>query len=153
MMGGGTMDLFRSEEMQLMQVSSRLSFASAPCVMCCYYEIATEHAVLALQLMMPAESAHDTVAALGEVGLLQFKDLNFEKSGFQRAFASQVRSSTAAQLLIHQVRVKQLRCGLPCSATFSHWGRYRSSAVMRWPGSFASSPSRSQAPYAPLRCV
>lgn len=43
-----------------------------------------------MQLMMPAESAHDTIAALGEVGLLQFKDLNYEKSGFQRAFASQV---------------------------------------------------------------
>ena len=40
--------------------------------------------------MMPAESAHDTIAALGETGLLQFKDLNYEKSGFQRAFANQV---------------------------------------------------------------
>ena len=43
--------------------------------------------------MMPAESAHDTVAALGEVGLLQFKDLNSDKSAFQRTFANQVRSS------------------------------------------------------------
>ena len=40
---------------------------------------------------MPAESAHDTVAALGEVGLLQFKDLNPDKSAFQRTFANQVR--------------------------------------------------------------
>lgn len=40
--------------------------------------------------MMPAESAHDTVAALGEVGLLQFKDLNSDKSAFQRTFANQV---------------------------------------------------------------
>ncbi len=44
-----------------------------------------------LQLMMPAESAHDTIAALGEVGLLQFKDLNSDKSAFQRTFANQVR--------------------------------------------------------------
>ena len=43
-----------------------------------------------LQLMMPAETAHDTVAALGEVGLLQFKDLNGDKSSFQRTFANQV---------------------------------------------------------------
>ena len=46
--------------------------------------------------MMPSEIAHDTVAALGETGLLQFKDLNYEKSGFQRAYANQVRKSIAA---------------------------------------------------------
>ncbi len=44
-----------------------------------------------VQLMMPAESAHDTVEALGEVGLLQFKDLNKDKSAFQRTFANQAR--------------------------------------------------------------
>ncbi|CAL8472142.1 g11684 [Coccomyxa elongata] len=44
-----------------------------------------------MQLMMPAESAHDTIAALGEVGLLQFKDLNPDKSAFQRTFANQVK--------------------------------------------------------------
>jgi len=47
----------------------------------------------AAQLMLPAESAHDTVAALGEVGLLQFKDLNPDKSAFQRTFANRVRAS------------------------------------------------------------
>lgn len=40
--------------------------------------------------MMPSDTAHDTVGALGEVGLLQFKDLNTEKSPFQRTFANQV---------------------------------------------------------------
>ena len=45
------------------------------------------------QLMMPSESAHDTIAALGEVGLLQFKDLNMDKSAFQRTFANQVRDA------------------------------------------------------------
>ena len=43
-----------------------------------------------LQLMVPAESAHDTIAGLGEVGLLQFKDLSADKSAFQRTYASQV---------------------------------------------------------------
>lgn len=43
-----------------------------------------------LQLMVPAESAHDTIAGLGEVGLLQFKDLASDKSAFQRTYASQV---------------------------------------------------------------
>ena len=43
-----------------------------------------------LQLMVPAESAHDTMVALGEVGLLQFKDLNPDTSVFQKTYASQV---------------------------------------------------------------
>ena len=39
------MDLFRSEQMQL------------------------------VQLIIPAEAAHDTISYLGELGLLQFKDV------------------------------------------------------------------------------
>lgn len=54
-----------------------------------------------VQLMIPAEAAHDTVAALGEVGMLQFKDLNAERTAFQRTYANQVRAalhcSTATQ--------------------------------------------------------
>lgn len=42
-----TMDLFRSEEMVL------------------------------VQLIIPTESAHDTVSYLAELGLLQFKDVSF----------------------------------------------------------------------------
>ncbi len=47
--------------------------------------------------MIPAESAHDVVAALGDVGLLQFKDLNSDKSAFQRTYANQVLTVTATQ--------------------------------------------------------
>lgn len=43
-----------------------------------------------MQLMVPAETAHDTITALGDIGLLQFKDLNTDKSAFQRCYASQV---------------------------------------------------------------
>ena len=43
-----------------------------------------------LQLMMPAETARDTVDALGQIGLLQFKDLSEDKSPLQRTFANQV---------------------------------------------------------------
>ena len=42
--------------------------------------------------MIPAETAHDTIYALGSVGLLQFKDLNADKSAFQRSYANQVCS-------------------------------------------------------------
>ena len=56
-----TMELFRSETMQL------------------------------VQMIVPAEAAHDTVTALGEVGLVQFRDLNPDRSAFQRTYASQVK--------------------------------------------------------------
>lgn len=46
--------------------------------------------------MIPAESAHDTVGALGDVGLLQFKDLNADKSAFQRTYANQVSAASQA---------------------------------------------------------
>ena len=42
------------------------------------------------QLMVPSEAAHDTVAALGEIGLLQFKDLQGDKSAFQKTYSNQV---------------------------------------------------------------
>ena len=79
------MDMFRSEEMQLMQVIQHFVLTSQRCSpQRCHTLIAF------VQLMMPAESAHDTVSALGHVGLLQFKDLNTDKSAFQRSYASQV---------------------------------------------------------------
>jgi V-type H+-transporting ATPase subunit a len=51
-----------------------------------------------VQLMIPAESAHDTIAALGDVGLLQFKDLNSDKSAFQRTYANQVPAEKAVSV-------------------------------------------------------
>lgn len=44
-----------------------------------------------VQLIIPVESAHRTITYLGELGLLQFKDLNAEKSPFQRTYANQVK--------------------------------------------------------------
>ncbi|KAF6150550.1 hypothetical protein GIB67_030351 [Kingdonia uniflora] len=43
------------------------------------------------QLIIPVESAHRAVSYLGELGLLQFKDLNDDKSPFQRTFVNQVK--------------------------------------------------------------
>ncbi|KAL9238236.1 hypothetical protein vseg_012688 [Gypsophila vaccaria] len=62
--GGGccpSMDLMRSEPMQL------------------------------VQLIIPLESSHLTVSYLGDLGLIQFKDLNSEKSPFQRTYANQIK--------------------------------------------------------------
>lgn len=84
--------------------------------------------------MMPAESAHDTVAALGHVGLLQFKDLNTDKSAFQRSYASQVQGM-ASQPDSPEL---QLHSGVSVC---------RSRGVMKWLGSSGSSTIRSE------RCV
>ncbi|KAK1362334.1 V-type proton ATPase subunit a [Heracleum sosnowskyi] len=56
-----TMDLLRSETMQL------------------------------VQLIIPIESAHRTISYLGDLGLFQFNDLNTEKSPFQRTYAAQIK--------------------------------------------------------------
>ncbi len=52
-----------------------------------------------VSLMLPSESAHETMHALGEIGLLQFKDLNADKSAYQRNYASQVNEQHRAPSL------------------------------------------------------
>ena len=44
-----------------------------------------------VQLIIPAEAAHDTVQTLGQVGLVAFRDLNKDKSAFQKTYANQVK--------------------------------------------------------------
>jgi len=44
-----------------------------------------------VQLFIQSEAAHGTLHELGELGAVQFKDLNIEKSAFQRLFVSDVR--------------------------------------------------------------
>ncbi|EFN56991.1 hypothetical protein CHLNCDRAFT_34870 [Chlorella variabilis] len=83
------MELFRSEEMQL------------------------------CQLMIPAEAAHDTVAALGEVGMLQFKDLNADRTAFQRTYANQIKrcDEMARQLRFFTAEVE--KAGIPVAPRLS----------------------------------
>ncbi|KAL4312531.1 hypothetical protein GQ457_01G009450 [Hibiscus cannabinus] len=44
-----------------------------------------------VQLIIPVESAHCSISYLGDLGLFQFKDLNSEKSPFQRTYATQIK--------------------------------------------------------------
>ncbi|KAK4785439.1 hypothetical protein SAY86_002128 [Trapa natans] len=44
-----------------------------------------------IQLIIPIESAYRAVSYLGELGLLQFQDLNADNSPFQRTFVNQVK--------------------------------------------------------------
>ncbi|KAE9600619.1 hypothetical protein Lal_00046350 [Lupinus albus] len=44
-----------------------------------------------VQLIIPVESSHRAISYLGQLGLLQFRDLNADKSPFQRMFVNQVK--------------------------------------------------------------
>ncbi|CAG8440655.1 13588_t:CDS:10 [Ambispora gerdemannii] len=44
-----------------------------------------------IQLFIPSEIAQPTVAELGELGLIQFRDLNPDVNAFQRAFVKEIR--------------------------------------------------------------
>ncbi|RUS16492.1 V-type ATPase 116kDa subunit family-domain-containing protein, partial [Jimgerdemannia flammicorona] len=44
-----------------------------------------------IQLYIPSEVAQPTVAELGELGLVQFRDLNPDVNAFQRAFVTEIR--------------------------------------------------------------
>lgn len=50
--------------------------------------------------MIPAEAAHATVSTLGELGIVQFIDLNPHKSGFQKTFSTEVITYTSNQIII-----------------------------------------------------
>ncbi|XP_058730077.1 V-type proton ATPase subunit a3-like [Vicia villosa] len=76
------MDLFRSEPMQL------------------------------IQLIIPIESAHCTVSYLGDLGLLQFKDLNSEKSPFQRTYATQIKRCGEMARKLRFFKEQMLKAGV-----------------------------------------
>ncbi|XP_020214262.1 V-type proton ATPase subunit a3 [Cajanus cajan] len=76
------MDLFRSEPMQL------------------------------VQLIIPIESAHRTVSYLGDLALLQFKDLNADKSPFQRTYATQIKRCGEMARRLRFFKEQMLRAGV-----------------------------------------
>ncbi|KAG5239015.1 hypothetical protein OIU77_029010 [Salix suchowensis] len=76
------MDLFRSEAMQL------------------------------VQLIIPIESAHQTVSNLGDLGLIQFKDLNADKSPFQRTYAAQIKKFGEMARKLRFFREQMVKAGI-----------------------------------------
>lgn len=77
------MDLFRSEEMNL------------------------------AQLIIPVESAHHAMVYLGEIGLFQFKDLNSDKSPFQRTYAKQVKRCGEMLRRVRFLKDQLTKAGIP----------------------------------------
>lgn len=82
------MDLMRSEEMQL------------------------------VQLIIPIESAHRTISYLGDLSLFQFKDLNAEKSPFQRTYAAQIKRCGEMARKIRFFKEQMTKAGLLPSTWF-----------------------------------
>ncbi|KAF8265619.1 V-type ATPase, V0 complex, 116kDa subunit family [Lactarius quietus] len=56
-----------------------------------YPTLFRSEAMSLVQLFVPAEVAHDTVAELGELGNVEFKDLNPDVNPFQRSFVGEIR--------------------------------------------------------------
>ncbi|KAM7517231.1 hypothetical protein LguiA_006814 [Lonicera macranthoides] len=76
-----TMDLLRSEQMQL------------------------------VQFIIPIESAHRTISYLGDLGLFQFKDLNAERSPFQRTYAAQIKRCGEMARKLRFFREQMMKAG------------------------------------------
>ncbi|KAK4255033.1 hypothetical protein QN277_008087 [Acacia crassicarpa] len=68
-----------------------------------------------VQLIMPVESAHRAVCYLGELGLLQFRDMNDDKSPFQRTFANQVKRCAEMSRKLRFFKDQINKAGLVCS--------------------------------------
>ncbi|KAL2892792.1 V-type proton ATPase subunit a2 [Bienertia sinuspersici] len=83
-----TMDLMRSEEMQL------------------------------VQLIIPIESVHRTISYLGDLSLFQFKDLNAEKSPFQRTYAAQLKRCEEMARKLRFFKEQMTKAGLLPSTNF-----------------------------------
>lgn len=65
-----------------------------------------------VQLIFPLESSHLTVSYLGDLGLVQFKDLNVEKSPFQRTYANQIKKCGEMARRIRYFREQMSNAGI-----------------------------------------
>ncbi|XP_057827515.1 V-type proton ATPase subunit a1 isoform X2 [Cryptomeria japonica] len=65
-----------------------------------------------VQLIIPVESAHRSITYLGELGCLQFKNLNKDKSPFQLTYANQVKRCGEMLRKLHFFREQISKSGL-----------------------------------------
>ncbi|KAL8160216.1 hypothetical protein V2J09_001753 [Rumex salicifolius] len=69
-----------------------------------------------MQLIIPVESSHRAVSYLGELGLVQFRDLNADKSPFQRTFVNQVKRCAEMSRKLRFFKDQISKTGLVVSA-------------------------------------
>ncbi|XP_059435351.1 V-type proton ATPase subunit a3-like [Corylus avellana] len=64
-----------------------------------------------VQLIIPMESAHVTVSYIGDLGLIQFKDLNADKSPFLRTYAAQIKKCAEMARKLRFFKEQMLKAG------------------------------------------
>ncbi|KAF8973431.1 H(+)-transporting V0 sector ATPase subunit a [Entomortierella lignicola] len=81
-----------------------------------------------IQLYIPAEVAQPTVAELGELGLVQFRDLNPDVNAFQRAFVGEIRrfDEMERQLRFFTSQIEKAEIPVRSSLSSSYLTRARS---------------------------
>ncbi|KAH9322220.1 hypothetical protein KI387_016859, partial [Taxus chinensis] len=80
--------------------------------LCAAMELLRSEEMNLVQLIIPVESAHATISYLGELGLVQFKDLNADKSPFQRTYANQVKRCVEMARKLRFFRDQMSKTGL-----------------------------------------
>ncbi|TPX51304.1 hypothetical protein SeMB42_g01972 [Synchytrium endobioticum] len=66
-----------------------------------------------IQLYIPLEIAQPTVAELGEVGLVEFRDLNPDVNAFQRAFVNEIRRLDEMERKLRFLQAQLEKASLP----------------------------------------
>ncbi|KAG0280920.1 H(+)-transporting V0 sector ATPase subunit a [Linnemannia exigua] len=81
-----------------------------------------------IQLYIPAEVAQPTVSELGELGLVQFRDLNPDVNAFQRAFVGEIRrfDEMERQLRFFTSQIEKAEIPVRTTLTNSYSSRARS---------------------------
>ncbi|KAA0202473.1 hypothetical protein HAZT_HAZT002214, partial [Hyalella azteca] len=65
------------------------------------------------QLFLSSEASYNCVAELGELGQVQFRDLNHEVNQFQRKFVNEVRRCDEMERILHYLEVQIKNADIP----------------------------------------
>ncbi|KAJ1401327.1 hypothetical protein SESBI_28838 [Sesbania bispinosa] len=65
-----------------------------------------------VQLIIPIEAAYRSISYLGDLGLFQFKDLNADKSPFQRTYAAQIKRCSEMARTLRLFKEQMTKAGV-----------------------------------------
>ncbi|KAJ8504615.1 hypothetical protein OPV22_005501 [Ensete ventricosum] len=75
-------------------------------------DLMRSEAMQLVRIIVPVESAHLTLSYLGDLGLFQFKDLNADKSPFQRTYANQIKRCGEMARKLRLFREQMAKAGI-----------------------------------------